>query len=153
MFPLLVLPLVVSAATAPASTVLPSADGHIALAQGVLSGPHSGDLQDAAVGFALLHRNELGLPVTSSLGKPESFSTRFGGSVHLPQLVDGVEVHGGKVIVTFDLQGRVVRVASSLRPYVRSVVSWNLSGAEALRVGAREIDGALFRSDGAPHGG
>jgi hypothetical protein len=155
MFALLVIaPLVLGApAIAPSWNVLPSPGGHIALADGVLSGPYTGDLRDAARVFALQHRNELGLPVTSTFGPAQAFSTRFGGSVHLPQLVDGVEVYGGKVIVTFDLKGRVVRVASSIRPYRQLDMTWKLSGPQALAAGAREIDGAVFRPDGAPHGG
>jgi hypothetical protein len=151
MFPLVVLGALL--ASAPSSSVVLSTDGHIALAHGVLTGPSSDDLRSVAREFVLLHRAELGLPIGSTLGPPQAFSTRFGGSVHLPQLIDGVEVYGGKAIVTFDLQGRVVRVASSLRAYTGSNIAWNLTGPGALLAGARQINGALFQSDGSAQGG
>ncbi len=150
---LVLVPLLLAAPPAPTWNVVPTAGGHIALAQGVLSGPATSDLRDAARSFVLSHRAELGLPITSTLGPPQTFSTRFGGSVHFAQLVDGLEIHGGRVIVTFDLQGRVVRVASSLRQYTKSKLAWNLSGPQALRKAAAELPGAVFRTDGAPHGG
>ncbi|MBS1148656.1 MAG: Protein-N(5)-glutamine methyltransferase PrmC, partial [Myxococcaceae bacterium] len=154
MFALLAIaPLLLGVPTEPSWNVVPTPDGHIALAQGVLSGPSAGDLREAARAFVLSHRAELGLPITSSLGPAQTFATRFGGSVHLPQLVDGLEVYGGKVIVTFDLQGRVVRVASSLRSYDRVKLSWSLTGPQALLAGARQIEGAVFQNGGVPYGG
>ncbi len=152
MAPLLVIAALVLGA-GPSSSVLPSPTGHVSIAQGVLSGPQSGDLRAAARAFVLQRRDELGLPATSTLGAPQAFSTRFGGSVHLPQLVDGLEVQGGKAIVTFDTQGRIVRVASSLVPYTKSVSQWTFTGPMALLKATKEVEHALFRDDGAPHGG
>src|SRR5687768_16633747 len=127
---LVIVPLLLGAPTVPTTpswNVSPTAGGHIALAQGQLTGPNGGNLLEVARAFVLLHRAALGLPVTSTLAPAQAFSTRFGGSVHFAQLVDGVELHGGRVIVTFDLQGRVVRVASSLRQYNQAKIAWNLT--------------------------
>ena len=120
---------------------------------GVLTAPAGGDLREVAHAYVLAHREKLGLPATSSLGPAQAFSTRFGGSVHFAQRVGGVEVDGARVIVTFDLQGRVVRVASSLVAYQQLMLRWNLTGPQAVLAGARELDGALFEGPGLPRGG
>ncbi len=153
MFALLAAASLLAAPVAKVSSVLPTPGGHLALAQGILSGPNSQDLVQVARSFAIAHRAELGLPITSSLGTPQTFSTRFGGTVHLPQLVDGLEVDGGKVIITFDVQGRIVRVASSVRAYTVSKIAWNFTGPQALRIGADAIEGAAFQPDKTPYGG
>jgi len=138
---------------APAPLTLNRPDGRLALAHGVLSAPASGDLVDAALAFALSRKAELGLGPGSTLVPGNAFSTKLGASVHLEQRIAGVAVYGATVIVTFDDQRRVVRVASSLNPAPATGLHWNLSGPEALAAASRAVDGALLKDDRTPYGG
>ena len=120
---------------------------------GVQTPPLVGNPGTAALLFAQSRRAELGLDPRSTLVVGKLFSTRFGGSVHLQQQVDGLELHGAKVIVTFDTQQRVVRVSSSLRSFQGVSTTPALTGAKALELATHEVDGAWLRSDGVPYGG
>ena len=125
----------------------------LAFQDGVLTPPLVGNPGNAALTFAQSRRAELGLDPRSTLVVSKMFSTRFGGSVHLVQQVDGLELNGSKLIVTFDEQQRVVRVSSSLRPFQTVFTTPNLTGAKALELATHEVDGAWLRSDGVPYGG
>jgi hypothetical protein len=133
-------------------SAVPVAPGATSL-KGVLSPPLTGDLREAARAFVLTHRDELGLPASSTLGPPRTFSTRFGGTVRFTQLWRGLEVYGADVAVTFDLQRRIVRVASSLKSYETEGPASALTGAQALAAGAAVVDGALYQSRTTPYGG
>src|SRR5688572_13453154 len=101
------LALLVTVIVAAAPSNLPGApvlgsQGQLELAVGVLSSPLPGALELSARQFAMSRRAELGLPATSVLIPSGSFATRFGGSLHYLQQAGGLEVYGGKVIVTVD---------------------------------------------------
>ncbi|MBL9037899.1 MAG: hypothetical protein JNG84_05220 [Archangium sp.] len=148
---LLVLSAVSGAAPAPLTLGAPT--GRLELAHGVLSAPMSGDLRAAALRFAESRRSELGVPATSTLRVVAGYSTRFGASVHVAQQLGGLDIHGAKVIVTFDAARRVVRVASSVSSFERAAMNAQLSGPEALAIASRTVEGALLRDDGTPWGG
>lgn len=120
---------------------------------GVLTPPLVGAPGPAAINYANSRKAELGLDARSTLVVGKLFSTRFGGTAQLVQQVDGLEVHGSKVLVTFDQQQRVVRVSSSVRPFSSVVTSPKLTGEQALAIATHEVDGAWLRSDGVPYGG
>ncbi|MBI3185732.1 MAG: hypothetical protein HYZ28_26640 [Myxococcales bacterium] len=140
------------AATVGASVVQQHGSPGVTLS-GVMSAPLSGDLAESARAFALSRRAELGLPPSSELGPATTFATRFGGSIHFPQQVGGFDVHGARLVVTVDSQRRVVRLASSLRPYRAAVLAWHVLAEQALRIAASEVDGALLARGGVPYGG
>lgn len=144
--------LALALAQAPSPALL-QPTGQLALQSGVLSPPLAGAPQDAVLRYALARRAELGLPARSSLKVGPMFSTRFGGSAHLLQVVDGLEVKGGKVIVTVDERMRVVRVASSVKTFGDIDLEAKVTGPEALKLAALEVDGALLKDDGTPYGG
>jgi hypothetical protein len=125
----------------------------VSFADGVLTPPLVGLPGAAAVNFANSRKAELGLDPRSTLVVSKQLSTRFGGVVHLEQQVDGLTVHGAKVIITFDEQQRVVRVSSSLRRFTDVVTAPKLTGAQALELATHEVDGAWLRTDGVPYGG
>lgn len=120
---------------------------------GVLTPPLVGSPAEAAVRFAQSRRAELGLDPRSTLEAGRLMSTRFGGTVQLEQRVQGLQVHGARVVVTFDVQQRVVRVSSSLRPFGEVNAAFHLSAQDALAVASREVSGAWLRDDGVPYGG
>ena len=120
---------------------------------GVLTPPLVGAPGTAALAFANSHRTELGLDGPSTLVVGKLFSTRFGGTVQLLQQVDGLQVHGGAVLVTFDAQQRVVRVSSSVRRFNSASTTPMLTGAQALSIATHEVNGAWLRADGVPYGG
>lgn len=120
---------------------------------GVLTPPLVGTPGEAALRYAQSRRDELGLDARSTLAVGPMFSTRFGGSVHLIQRVDGLEVRGGRVIVTLDEQQRVVRMSSSLKRFVTAQTTPRLSAQRALAIATHEVDGALLSSSGVPYGG
>lgn len=130
-----------------------SPDGRIVFQHGVLTPPLAGAPADAALLYASSQRAALGLDERSTLAVGPQLSTRFGGTVHLKQQLGGVDVHGARVVVTFDTLRRVVRVSSSLRPFGQALLAPRLSGAEALRVASQAVDGALLKNDGTPYGG
>lgn len=125
----------------------------ISFQDGVQTPPLVGNPGSAALNYANSRKAELGLDVRSTLVVSKQLSTRFGGVVHLEQQVDGLTVHGAKVIVSFDEQQRVVRVSSSLRRFTNVQTTPKLTGARALELATHEVDGAWLRSDGVPYGG
>ncbi|MFZ5469559.1 MAG: hypothetical protein ACOZIN_08990 [Myxococcota bacterium] len=148
---LALLPLVLAAA--PAMEIRATPQGPLTFAAGALSAPLTGELTEAARAFALSRRSQLGLPLTSTLGPAHALGTRFGGSLRFAQLVEGVPVQDAEVVVTVDTARRVVLLSSSAVPYRRSVSAWKVSSEEALRLAAREVEGATLRPDGLPYGG
>lgn len=120
---------------------------------GVLTPPMIGNPGAAALHFAHSRKAELGLDARSRLVIGRLLSTRLGGVVHLNQHVDGLELHGSKLIVSFDEQQRVVRFSSSLRRFDTVQTTARLTGADALVIATHEVDGAWLRSDGVPYGG
>lgn len=150
---MLTLALVLSLAAAPSPQVLSRPDGRIDLAQGVLSAPVPGDLREAALQFALSRKAELGLGPGSTLVIGDAFSTKLGATVHLEQRIAGVAVYGATAIVTFDTERRVVRVSSSLSPAPATGLVWNLSGPDALRTAAAQVNFAQLQPDRTPYGG
>jgi uncharacterized protein (TIGR03382 family) len=151
---LLALALAQTPSLAPAANpTLVHPTGRLALQSGVLSPPLGGDPKDAVLRYALARRDELGLHPRSTLKVGPMFSTRFGGSAHLLQTVDGLEVKGGKVIVTVDALMRVVRVASSVKPFDEIDLTENFDGPAALKLASLQIDGVLLKDDGTPYGG
>jgi hypothetical protein len=142
--------LALTLAQAPA-LVQPS--GHLALQSGLLSPPLAGAPGEAVLRYALARRADFGLPARATLTVGPMFSSRFGGSAHLLQQVDGLEVRGGKVIVTVDEKMRVVRVSSSIKQFGEVDTVAKIDGPGALSIAAQEIDGALLKDDGSPYGG
>lgn len=120
---------------------------------GVLTPPLLGAPGPAALSFARSRAAELGLDARTTLGVGRQMSTKLGGTVQLVQQVDGLEVHGGRVIVTFDVQQRVVRASSSLKRFSSVKLEPTLTGAQALAIATHEVDGAWLRTDGTPWGG
>lgn len=146
----MLLPLV--AALLAQSPTLP-ASSPAGLQTGVLTPPLGGSLTQGALAWANFRTAELRLDPRTTLRVGPAFSTRFGGTVHLPQTVGGVPVHGASVVVTFDTLRRVVRASSSLQPVGQVLATPAFSGDEALRIASRAVDGALLRPDGQPWGG
>ncbi len=128
-------------------------EGQLELQSGVLSAPLEGDLVESARRFVLSRRAELMLSPPSSIDSGTPFATRFGGSIHFAQTVNGIEVYGAKVVVTVDASRRVVRLASSVRPFSHLATRFALSPEQALKAAAAELEGATLRPDGAPYGG
>jgi hypothetical protein len=125
----------------------------VSFQSGVLTPPLVGDPGVAAVSFVKSRAMELGLDARSELVADKKLSTRFGGVVHLAQRVQGLEVQGSRVVVTFDEQQRVVMVSSSLKSFGAIALQPNLTGAEALKLATKEIEGAWLQSNGTPYGG
>lgn len=120
---------------------------------GTLTPPLVGAPDQAAQRYATSRALELGLDTRSTLVPHGAFSTRFGGSVHLEQHVNGVRVFGRKVIVTFDTAQRVVRLSSNLAPITAMKLNATLTAQQALALAAAEVEGAWLQSDGTPWGG
>ncbi len=129
-----------------------SASGALVLATGTMSPPLTGELLAAVRAYVEARRQELGLPVSSALGAPIGFSTRFGGAVHFPQLAGGYPVYGAKVVVTLDAQRRVYVLASSAVPYAKAVLQWTVSRERAMELAAARTPLAKWEG-GAPLGG
>ncbi len=125
----------------------------LTVATGVLTPPLPGEPAAAARRYVESRRDELGLPLTSTLGAPAGFSTRFGGALHFPQLVNGLPIYGAKVIVTLDRQQRVYVLSSSVVPYQRAVLRWDVSAARAQELAAERTPLARRDGSGAPLGG
>ncbi|MCA3013562.1 MAG: hypothetical protein INH41_14360, partial [Myxococcaceae bacterium] len=133
----------------------PSPDQAPTLLLGVLSEPLRGDLSLAARSWALSNRERLGLHPASTLVFDVGFATRWGASLHYRQLLNGVEVYQGKLVVTVDDRARVVQVASSLagpRPLEHRFV---VDEAQALSKAATQVPFPALRSDDSrlPYGG
>lgn len=147
-------PLLLAAATpfSPAvSNHLGAPSGSVRFESGVLSEPSSESLVDAARHYAM-SRKDLGLSPLSALSRPQVFGTKFGASVHLFQTIDGIDVDGGKVVVTFDAQKRVIAIASSVRPF-STLTTYSLTGDQAMAASAKALDGTLLQNNGKPYGG
>ncbi len=145
--------LLLAAAPLAAEQRFESPSGTLSLALGRLSEPLPGKLGPSARAHALLHRDALGLPATSTLSGAEPFGTRFGASFHLRQQVLGYEVHDARVVVTVDRNRRVMALSSNVVPYRQAVVDWKVSAGAAMEIAARTIPYALLQNDGRPYGG
>lgn len=155
------LALLVLLSAVPVSNGAPQFDAHrvtnpetglVTFASGTLSTPLSGDLSQAALGWALSRRSEWGLPVDSTLRLGNSFGTRFGASFHLQQVADGLDVEGAEIVVTIDQQARVVQVAASPSPYRAKRLIFSLSPEQALRRAAKQVPLPQLKADGTPVG-
>lgn len=154
MFATALLPLILAANFTPSFDERVTAPtGELKLGIGRLSQPLPGSLAQAARTFALSRRGELGLPVTSDLGQPTSFGTRFGASFHLSQQVGGVDVYNARVVVTVDRERRVVQLSSGAVRYRQAVLDWRMRPEEAMRLAAREVPMAMLQPSGEPYGG
>lgn len=142
------LPLLLAAATfTPTTTArLENAPGQLRFEAGVLSEPFTQKLEDAARTY-VAGRVDLQLPAGSTLGTAKIFGTRFGASVHLPQLINNVPVDGASVVVTFDNQKRVVQVSSNLLPY-KTFSTFSIAPQTALDTAGRGVQAGLIKSDG-----
>jgi uncharacterized protein (TIGR03382 family) len=117
------------------------------LVLGELSVPLTGDLPVAAKAWALTNRERLGLHPASTLRFDVGFATRFGASLHYLQLIDGVEVYQGKLVVTVDGDGRVVQVSSSV-VNARPLSTLNtLSQTQALQLAGKQVAWPVFEAD------
>ncbi|MBL8910005.1 MAG: hypothetical protein JNM17_04785 [Archangium sp.] len=119
---------------------------------GVLTPPLIGTPSEAALAFANSRKAELGLDARTTLISSGAFSTRFGGSVHLQQSVNGLPIFGRKVVVTFDTAQRVVRVSNSMSTLGAAKLDTSLSLHDAIALASPEIEGAWLRTDGQPWG-
>lgn len=135
------------------SLVFVLAAAPVTFQSGVQTPPLIGNPGDAALRFANSRKAEFGLDPRTTLTVGRQLGTRFGGTVQLVQTLDGLEVFGGKLIVTFDEQQRVVRVSSSLKSFSNAVTTARFTGPQALALATREVDGAWLRTDGVPYGG
>lgn len=120
---------------------------------GVFTPPLIGTPAEAALRYANSRKAELGLDARTTLISTGAYSTRFGGTVHLQQTIDGLPIYGRKVIVTFDTQQRVVRVSNTLTPLGAAKLSTTLSPQDALALAVPEINGAWLQKNGMPWGG
>ena len=120
---------------------------------GILTPPLVGSPDQAALRFVQSRATELGLDPRTTLTVTGNFSTRFGGTIHLTQSVNGLLVSGRKVIVTFDTMMRVVRVSSTLSPLGAFKLDATVSPTDAMELASREIEGAWRQRGGAPYGG
>ncbi|MCU0698253.1 MAG: hypothetical protein MUC96_17240 [Myxococcaceae bacterium] len=133
----------------------PSPDQAPTLQLGVLSEPLRGDLSLAARTWALSNRERLGLHPASTLVFETGFATRFGASLHYRQVLNGVDVYQGKLVVTVDQRARVVQVSSSVVG-ARTVKSLFLvDEAQALAKAATKVPFPALRRDDSrlPYGG
>lgn len=149
-------PLILAASvfTPQPTQMLPNADtGAPKLEVGLLSPPLSGELVSAVRGWALSQRERYGLPLGSTLESKDAFSTRFGASFHLQQLLGDVEVYQAKLVVTLDEKRQVVQVASSLATYTRVLDGERLSFDDAMKRAANTLPLVALRPDGVPYGG
>lgn len=135
----------------PALLVLAAAP--VSFQTGILTPPLIGSPDQAALRFATSRAQELGLDPRTTLTATGNFSTRFGGTIHLTQTIDGLPLQSRKVIVTFDTAQRVVRVSSSLTELGALKLTPSLTAMDALAVASAEINGAWLQKDGTPYGG
>ncbi|MFT3712945.1 MAG: hypothetical protein QM817_35280 [Archangium sp.] len=120
---------------------------------GVLTPPLIGTPEEAALRFANSRKAELGIDQRTQLISVGAFSTRFGGSVHLAQTINGLRIYGRKVIVTFDTAQRVVRVSNTVVPFTAAKLDTTISLQDAIALAAPEVEGAWLKRDGTPWGG
>lgn len=137
----------------PTQLLVNPSTGSPTLEQGVLSAPLQGELTAAVRTWALSQRQRYGLPATATLTSTDAFSTRFGASFHLQQLVNGVDVYQAKLVVTLDDKRQVVQVSSSLVPFTRVVDGEALSFDQVMQRAAGSIPLVGLRPDGVPYGG
>jgi len=137
----------------PLLTLLAAAPVTPGIETGVFTPPMVGSPGDAALLFANSRRAQLGLDPRSTLTVTGVFGTRFGGTVHLTQSVNGLLVAGRKVIVTFDASMRVVQVSSNAVNFSALELAPVISADQALALAAKEIEGAWLKADGTPWGG
>lgn len=137
----------------PTQVIVTPQTGAPKLELGVLSAPLQGELTSAVRTWALSQRQRYGLPAASTLTSSEAFSTRFGASFHLQQLVQGVEVYQARLVVTLDDQRQVVQVASSLAAFNRVLDGEPLSLDQAMHRAAATLPLVALRPDGVPYGG
>ncbi|MGQ0505459.1 MAG: hypothetical protein ACT4TC_09075 [Myxococcaceae bacterium] len=128
---------------APPRVAAPSPGGPASAPPGGVSSPLAGEPIAAARAYVEARRVELKLPVTSALGAATTFSTRFGGTVHFPQWVDGLPVHNGKIIVSLDAKKRVYLLTSSVVSYDRAVLQWKITAERAQELAAQRTPLAL----------
>jgi len=149
------LPALVLAATLPFSPQtghhLENADGTIRAETGILSLPLQDDLRDAARAYAL-SRPDLRLPAGGSLGPAEAYSARLWATVRMPQLLNGVEVAGAELVVSFDAQRRVMQVSSSLKRY-EGYSLFEVGPEAAMRAAGLSVQGSVYKGDGTFYGG
>jgi len=120
---------------------------------GVLSEPLRGELTGAAKAWGLANGARYGLPAGATLRVAEAFGTRWGGSIHLVQQLGDLDVYGAKLVITVDLDQRVVQVASSLVHPAKVRGEWAIGPAEALRRAAASVPFPALQADGTPYGG
>jgi hypothetical protein len=120
---------------------------------GVLTPPLIGSPSEAALRFANSRKAELGIDPRTELISTGAFSTRFGGTVHLTQTINGLPIYGRKVIVTFDTAQRVVRVSNTVTSFGAAKLDTTLSLQDALALAAPEVEGAWLKRDHTPWGG
>ncbi|MGV3623038.1 MAG: hypothetical protein ACO1OB_19620 [Archangium sp.] len=120
---------------------------------GVLTPPLIGSPSDAALRFGTSRAAELGVTNGSKLVHERTLSTRLGPVVYLQQTIDGLPVWGGRVIVSFDDQQRVVRTSSTAKHFTVAKTAALLSAPEALVIASKEVQGAWLQKNGQPYGG
>lgn len=140
----MLLPLLVVLSASPVATVPQS---------GVLTPPLIGTPGDAALRFAKSRAAELGVDDRSELKVERTLSTRFGPVVYLSQHVDGLQVWGARVIITFDDQQRVVRTSSTAKQFSLAKSAALIDVQQALVIASREVQGAWLQGNGQPYGG
>lgn len=139
-------------APSPPRTIISPA-GKLEVATGVLSEPLQGDLERAARNYAWSRATEIGLPVSSTLGKAVVIPSRLGASFRFPQQVGGVEVWGSTVVVTLDKSRRVTELTSSVTSYDKAVLDWRMTKDQALRRAASSVLWPALKANGEPYGG
>ncbi|MFT3706962.1 MAG: MYXO-CTERM sorting domain-containing protein [Archangium sp.] len=137
----------------PSQVLLNPDTGAPKLEIGVLSAPLTGEPTVAVRTWAMSQREHWGLPAHSTLKFSEAFTTRFGASFHLQQMVGDVEVYQAKLVVTLDEKRQVVQVASSLVTSLKVVDGERMSNDQATRLAGGSVPLVAFRPDGVPYGG
>jgi hypothetical protein len=149
------LPALVLAATLPFTPLpthhLDNADGTLRAETGLLSPPMPEDLRDAARAYAR-SRPDLRLPAASALGEATAYAARQWATVRMPQLLNGVEVAGAELVISFDAQRRVMQVSSSLKRF-EGYTLFQLGDADALRAAGLSVEGSVYKGDGTFYGG
>lgn len=133
--------------------IVSPATGAPKLEQGVLSAPLDGELVTAVRTWALSQRQRYGLATGSTLSSTDAFTTRFGASFHLQQVVGALEVYQGKLVVTLDDKRQVVQVSSSLVPFTRVLDGETLTIDQAMERAGGSLPLVALRPDGVPYGG
>ena len=137
----------------PTQVILTPETGAPKLEVGLLSAPLPGELTAAVRTWALAQGQHYGLPAASTLVSSDAFSTRFGASFHLQQVVQGLEVYQGKLVVTLDDKRQVVQVSSSLVPFARVLEGEALTPDQVMQRAVGTLPLVALRADGVPYGG